>query len=148
MKSYVRLQCLVVMLGILLAPAGRGATYTVRIQNFFYTPTNLLINPSDKVMWVNQTMVVHDVMEGTTNTSTGTRLFYSGNLAQNATYMFTFTNAGFYHYFCSNHLFNSINPQAIRAEMTGTVTVTTANLPPGRVFNPTYNPTNLALAVG
>jgi len=128
------------MLGILLAPAGRGATYTVRIQNFFYTPTNLLINPSDKVMWVNQTMVVHDVMEGTTNTSTGTRLFYSGNLAQNATYMFTFTNAGFYHYFCSNHLFNSINPLAIRAEMTGTVTVTTANLPPVTALtSPTNN---------
>lgn len=137
---YVRLQFLAVILGVFLAPAVRGATYTVRIQNFFFTPTNLLINPSDKVMWVNATMNVHDIMEGTTNTSSGTRLFYSGNLAQNATYMFTFTNAGFSHYFCSNHLFNSINPLAIRAEQTGTVTVTTANLPPVTALtSPTNN---------
>jgi plastocyanin len=140
MKMYGRLQVLFVFLGILLAPAVQGATYTVRIQNFFFTPTNLLINPSDKVMWVNATMNVHDIMEGTTNTSTGTRLFYSGNLGQNATFMFTFTNAGFYHYFCSNHLFNTINPLAIRAEQTGTVTVTTANLPPMTALtSPTNN---------
>ena len=140
MKSYVRLQFFVLFLGVFLAPAVRGATYTVRLQNFFFTPTNLLINPSDKVMWVNATMNVHDIMEGATNTSTGTRLFYSGSLAQNATFLFTFTNAGFYHYFCSNHLFNSINPLAIRAEQTGTVTVTTANLPPVTALtSPTNN---------
>ncbi len=140
MKSYVRLQFLAVVLGVFLAPAVRGATYTVRIQNFFFTPTNLLINPSDKVLWVNQTMNIHDIMEGTTNTSAGARLFYSGSLAQNASYMFTFTNAGFYHYFCSNHLFNTINPLAIRAEQTGTVTVTTANLPPVTALtSPTNN---------
>ena len=130
MKMYRRLLYLVVVLGVFLAPAVRGATYTVRLQNFFFTPTNLIINPSDRVMWVNPTINVHDVMEGATNTSAGTRLFYSGNLAQNATYTFTFTNAGFFHYFCSNHLFNAFNPNAIRAEQTGTVTVTSANLPP------------------
>ncbi len=140
MKKHCRLHVLVVALGVFLAPAVRGATYTVRIQNFFFTPTNLLINPLDKVLWVNQTMNIHDIMEGTTNTSTGTRLFYSGGLAQNASYMFTFTNAGFYHYFCSNHLFNTINPLQIRAEQTGTVTVTTANLPPVTALtSPTTN---------
>jgi len=140
MKKHCRLQVLTVVLGVFLTPAVRGATYTVRIQNFFFTPTNLLINPSDKVMWVNPTLNIHDVMEGATNTSAGTRLFYSGSLAQNASYMFTFTNAGFYHYFCSNHLFNAINPLQIRAEQTGTVTVTTANLPPVTALtSPTNN---------
>jgi plastocyanin len=79
-------------------------------------------------------------MEGATNTSAGTRLFYSGNLAQNGTFTFTFTNAGFYHYFCSNHMFNTFNPLQIRAEQTGTVTVTTANLPPVTTLtSPTNN---------
>ena len=140
MKTYHRLLYLVVVLGIFLAPSVRGATYTVRLQNFFFTPTNLLINPSDRVMWVNPTINGHDVMEGATNTSAGQRLFYSGNMAQNATYTFTFTNAGFHHYFCSNHMFNAINPLQIRAEQTGTVTVTTANLPPvTTVTSPTNN---------
>ena len=140
MKTYRRLPYLIVILGVHLAPDVRGATYTVRIQNFFFTPTNLLINPMDRVMWVNTTLNVHDIMEGATNTSAGTRLFYSGNLAQNATYTFTFTNAGFYHYFCSNHMFNVLNPLQIRAEQTGTVTVTTANLPPvTTVTSPTNN---------
>jgi plastocyanin len=130
MKTYVRLLFLALLAGVFLEFAARGATYTIRIQNFFFTPTNLLINPSDRVQWVNGSMTVHDIMEGTTNTSAGQRLFYSGNLAANASYTFTFTNAGFYHYFCSNHLFNTLNPLAIRAEQTGTVTVTTANLPP------------------
>ena len=127
-----------------------GATFVVGIRSYYYTRTNLLINAGDTVLWTNQVSISHDVMEGQTNISTGARLFFSGALPVNGTFSYRFTNAGSYHYFCSNHLF-ALGANN-HAEQTGTVTVTTGNLPPTvNITNPVNNasfpvPTNVTLS--
>lgn len=110
----------------------RAATFQVEIRDFYFTPTNLSIAVGDTVRWTNTTAMIHD-----TASTNAAAPWNSGNLAANATYSLTFTNAGTFRYLCNRHFFAIMNPHR---EQTGTVTVVSANLPPSvNLTNPTNN---------
>jgi plastocyanin len=83
----------------------RAATHTVTIADFAFSPPMLTITAGDTVTWTNEDPVVH------TATST-TGAFDSGDLAQGASFSFTFTTPGTYAYVCTPH-----------PEMTGQIVV-------------------------
>lgn len=73
-------------------------------------PANTDVAKGTKVTWNNKDTSSHTVTSGTRPTKDGT--FDSGQVAGNATFSFTFANAGTFQYFCSNH-----------SGMQGTITV-------------------------
>jgi uncharacterized repeat protein (TIGR02543 family) len=105
---------------LLPAAACPGATFTVEIRNFYFTPTNLVIQPGDTVVWRNTSFTPHDT---THRAPVGSRLWASPVLAQNETFSRTFTAAGVFPYMCALHVGNF--PQ-----QTGTVSVVAANVAP------------------
>jgi plastocyanin len=88
-------------------PAGSGATATVTIANFAFDPGTLTIKEGTTVTWTNTDSVVHTV-------TSDTGVFDSGDMAQGATFSYTFTTAGTYVYHCLPH----------HAKMMGTIIVT------------------------
>ena len=74
----------------------RAATHAVTIADFAFSPPTLTITAGDTVTWTNEDQVVH------TATST-TGAFDSGDLAQGASFSFTFTTPGTYTYLCTPH---------------------------------------------
>ena len=79
---------------------------TVTLSNFAFSPASLNIKVGDTVTWINKDAVMHTVVSDTAG------IFESGNLAQNATFSYTFTSAGTFKYHCSIH-----------PSMTGTIIV-------------------------
>ena len=74
----------------------RAATHAVTIADFAFSPPMLTITAGDTVTWTNEDQVVH-----TATSATGA--FDSGDLAQGASFSFTFTTPGTYAYVCSPH---------------------------------------------
>jgi plastocyanin len=111
----MKLSCLfaVIFAGALSTHA---ATVGVRIGDFFFNPTNIVINPLDRVIWTNVVVNQHDV--------TRAGLFASGTLNLNSTFGFTFTNTGYYPYVCQRHVTTG------RPQQTGTVSVVNISLGP------------------
>lgn len=64
---------------------------TVLMRSFVFRPERIVINPGDRVTWLNADVAVH-----TTTSDTG--LWASPELARGATFSFTFTNAGVFRY--------------------------------------------------
>jgi plastocyanin len=87
------------------APAAASAT--VMIQNYAFDPLTLTVKVGTTVTWTNGDNVTHTV-------TSDTGLFDSGDLAQGATFSYTFTTAGTYAYHCTPH----------HATMSGTIIVT------------------------
>ena len=83
------------------------ASDSVTIQNFAFGPADISVKVGTKVTWTNKDSAAHTVTE--TDGQDGPQ---SSDLSPDATYSFTFTKAGTYHYHC-----------AIHPSMTGTVTV-------------------------
>ena len=110
MKRCCYLIVLIVSMGALSLNA---ADIGVRIGDFWFNPTNVVLRPMDRIIWTN----------GVSNTHDATRpgLFASGNLGLNATFAFRFTNAGYYPYVCQRHI-------ATRPQQTGTVSVVNISL--------------------
>jgi plastocyanin len=67
---------------------------TVSIEDFQFDPPSITINKGDTVTWINHDSVSHTV------TGTG---FDSGSLAKDASFRYTFKDAGTYNYICSFH---------------------------------------------
>jgi plastocyanin len=82
-----------------------GATTTVTVQNFAFTPQNVTISVGSSVTWTFPSTVAHNVTADDSS-------FASGTLSGGQTYVRTFDKAGSYPYHC-----------AIHPNMTGTVTV-------------------------
>lgn len=100
------------ILAVLAAgPAVRGATHTVDIAGFAFSPATLTIAVGDTVTWTNSHNEVH------TATASG-GAFDSGSLNPGQSFSFTFTTAGSFPYACNFH-----------PEMTGTITVQAAAAP-------------------
>jgi plastocyanin len=78
---------------------------TVIIRNSTFTPSQLKVKPGKRVVWRNL-----DGMDHTVTSNNG--LFDSGNLRDQASFSYVFTDAGIYQYHCRIH------PQ-----MTGSVVV-------------------------
>jgi plastocyanin len=89
------------------APVVSGTTATVNIANFAFDPPTLTIKEGTTVTWTNTDSTIHTV-------TSDTGLFDSGDMAQGATFSFTFTTAGTYVYHCLPH----------HAKMEGTIIVT------------------------
>jgi plastocyanin len=111
MKLFRHLIALVIVAS---AVPANGATNGVRIGDFFFNPTNLVIRPMDRVIWTNVVANAHDV--------TRVGLFGSGTMNLNATFGFTFTNTGYYPYVCQRHVTTG------RPQQTGTVSVVNISL--------------------
>ncbi len=77
--------------------AGEAAVQpAVRIDNFTYTPSTLVVAPGTTVTWTNDDDDVHTVVDKE-------RKFKSAALDTNDTFTQTFTTPGEYDYFCSLH---------------------------------------------
>ena len=74
----------------------RGATHTVAIADFAFSPDTLTITAGDTVTWTNEDAVAH------TATSTS-GAFDSGDLEQGESFSLTFTTPGTYDYLCTPH---------------------------------------------
>jgi plastocyanin len=111
--------------GLLLAgSATAGTTSTVQIVDFLFSPSNSVVSAGDSITWRNASSFnPHD----STQTSTP-HLWASARLSPNATFTFTFTNAGGFHYFCATHA----TPGALlfHPEQNGNVTVLAGNTGP------------------
>ena len=124
-----------------------ASTFVVRMPGFTFSPTNLTINVSDSVRWTNaHSGVTHDTTHGISTTPAGSRLWASPLLdaGLGQTFTFTFSNAGYYPYICKRHVID--NPVAL--QQTGSVTVTTANLPPSINFTNPLNNASLVNVAG
>ncbi len=113
--------------GFCLPPSAFAATNIVRIGSYFFNPTNITINLGDTITWSNALALAHD-------TTQATNLWAGPLLSNGMTFSFTFTNAGFYPYFCKTHV-------AMHPQQTGTVSVVTAanNPPTVLITNPVNN---------
>jgi len=87
-----------VFVGMPVSPAADEAAGqpAVRIDNFSYTPSTLVVAPGTTVTWTNDDDDVHTVVEKE-------RKFKSAALDTNDTFAQTFTIPGEYYYFCSLH---------------------------------------------
>jgi plastocyanin len=104
---------LIGLIAVTSALSVNAADVGVRIGDFWFNPTNVVIRPLDRVIWTNTIANFHD--------ATRPGLFGSGNLSSNATYAFRFTNAGYYPYVCQQHV-------AFRPQQTGTISVVNVSL--------------------
>src|SRR5687768_2482465 len=115
----MKLKCVLLYSAVLMCSAYtvKAATIGVAIRDpYYYTPTNIVIRPMDRVVWTNLGSRAHDV-----TSSSSPRLWTSPNLTVGATYGFTFTNVGYYPYFCLQH-------RIVGPRQTGTVTVVNISL--------------------
>jgi plastocyanin len=119
---------LILSLTVICASITQAAVVGVEMHDpYYFTPTNVVINPGDRVIWTNMGIRAHD-----TRHMTNPALWASPSLAvtpPNNTFEFTFTNVGYYPYRCQQHLL--LGPQ-----QTGTVTVVNISLA-GTVLTPT-----------
>jgi plastocyanin len=78
-------------------PAGAAdAAVTVKIDNFTFSPPNLVIAPGTTVTWVNHDDIPHAVVEAN-------KAFRSKALDTDDRFSFTFSSVGEFDYFCSLH---------------------------------------------
>lgn len=139
---------LFVLLVLINTLNARAATNLVFMGNYFFNPTNITINVGDYIRWTNNSLSVHDA----SRTNINQNPWFTGNVAANngLSIAIRFTNAGFFPYFCNNHVYPTAGGTP-RPQQTGTVSVVTANLPPSvSLTNPANNakfsaPANLLL---
>ena len=84
-----------------------GVQNAVTISGFAFSPASITVPVGTAVTWTNKDSAPHTIASDDGST------FDSGNLANGATYSFTFTKAGTFAYHC-----------AIHGSMNGTVIVT------------------------
>jgi amicyanin len=73
--------------------------YAVSIENFAYSPAELVVSVGDTVTWTNKDQVKHNVASDEGNELAGPLL------AQNESYSHTFNAPGIYAYHCTPHPF-------------------------------------------
>ena len=86
------------LVGMPVTPSADEAAVppAVRIDNFSYTPSTLVVTPGTTVTWTNDDDDVHTVVDKD-------RKFKSPALDTNDTFSQTFAAPGEYDYFCSLH---------------------------------------------
>ena len=72
------------------------AQANVEISGFAFVPSTLTVPVGTTVIWTNKDSVTHTV-------TSNDNLFNSGNLANGATFQYTFTQKGTFDYHCSIH---------------------------------------------
>ena len=111
---------LILSLTVICASITQAAVVGVEMRDpYYFTPTNVVINPGDRVVWTNNGIRVHDTRHMSTPA-----LWASPNVSivpPTNTFGFTFTNVGYYPYRCQQHLLLGPN-------QTGTVSVVNISL--------------------
>jgi plastocyanin len=82
-------------------PAMTGTTVTT--FNFGYKPNPLVVAAGTTVTFKNADALAHTITAE--NDSDAPPLFDSGDMPPGATWAYTFTKAGTYHYFCKYHAY-------------------------------------------
>jgi plastocyanin len=95
------------------ASGAAGAAKEITIQSFALSPKTIEVPVGTKVTWTNKDGTQHTTTSGAPNAKDGK--WDSGGMAQNATFSFTFAQAGTFTFFCSFH--------PTTAALQGTVTV-------------------------
>ena len=96
-----------------------AADTAITIQGFAFGPATITIPVGTKVTWTNNDPATHTV-------TSDTGAFDSKNMANGASFSFTFTQAGSYAYHCAIH------PRMVATiVVTGSASATTANAPSG-----------------
>lgn len=78
------------------APAPAPNSASITISNFEFNPQAITVNKGTTVKWINQDSATHTVTGDNGGPS-------SGNLAQGASYSYTFDQTGSFPYHCSIH---------------------------------------------
>jgi plastocyanin len=84
---------------VLISPAGaagQGTRHTVTIDGVQFNPSELLVHPGDRIVWVNKDPFPH--------TATAiNKSFDSGSIAADASWSYTVTKKGEIEYSCTFH---------------------------------------------
>lgn len=89
---------------------GTPGANEVFIQGMAFSPADRTVSIGTTIKWTNKDNTTHTVTSGVPGAPSG--LFDSGNIGNNATFSFTFNQAGTFKYYCKIH-----------SSMTGTITV-------------------------
>ena len=84
---------------VLTAPAGaagQGTLHTVTIDGVQFNPSELVVHPGDRIVWLNKDPFPH------TATATN-KSFDSGSIAVNGSWSYTVTKKGDIDYSCTFH---------------------------------------------
>lgn len=76
-------------------------TVEVKIHDYAYTPSTVVIKPGDTVKWTNEVENQHTITSGKDGVPDG--LWDSKRLNKGQTFSHTFDKAGTYPYFCVPH---------------------------------------------
>jgi|SRR5688572_5048973 len=117
MKLFSRCTFTIFSISIIACAAKGATTNLVRMGTYFFNPTNVVIRLGDRVVWTNTSDRAHD-STSRTNLWIGPNV---GTAPPNNAYGFTFTNLGYYPYYCRQHLL--AGPQ-----QTGSVSVVNVSL--------------------
>lgn len=96
----------------------QGATFSVTMRNFQFSPANLTINVGDTVTWIDQ-QGMHDTVSGVSGVPSG--VWRSPLMQPPQTFSFTFNSPGTFPYYCTPHW---------PLGMSGSIQVIAANSPP------------------
>jgi plastocyanin len=84
---------------VLIAPAGaagEGTRHTVIIEGVQYSPSELIVHPGDRIVWVNKDPFPHTA-------TAANKSFDSGSIAADASWSYTVTKQGEIEYSCAFH---------------------------------------------
>ncbi len=95
---FFTLTCIMAYLSLSLSAQ---TSQSVTVSNNKFTPSNLIINVGDEVVWTN-TEGSHNV-NGKTSTFPNNPVSFGNDVGSGWTYKFTFTTAGIYDYQCDPH---------------------------------------------
>jgi len=73
---------------------GKKTENNITIKNFSFSPSTLNINAGTTVSWTNEDSALHRIKSDT---------FNSGDLNENGSFQFTFSQKGTYDYICGIH---------------------------------------------
>jgi len=90
-----------ILLGLACTSTPAGNNHQVAMQDFVFAPESLEVAVGDTVTWVNQGANQHTSTSGEVGAPDGK--WDSGVLSSGGSFMYVFTAAGNYHYYCQIH---------------------------------------------
>jgi plastocyanin len=97
-----RASLVLTILAVVAATTAPAATNLVKItevaSKYYFAPSNIVIRQMDTILWSNTVARAHDSTHNATP-----RLWASGSVPAGG-YSFTFTNVGYYPYYCLQHI--------------------------------------------
>jgi plastocyanin len=101
MPSRIFLTAVLAAMCLTWASVFAGATTSVDIKLFQFSPKELEVKKGDTVTWTNGDAIEHSVTSG--KPGKATKAFDSGFFTQGLSFTHTFDEAGSFTYFCKRH---------------------------------------------